>query len=87
MSLFKIMEHSSYTIPSFVLIVIFIMWTFFRVFKGIMVLYDLNSVKTYVGGILVCILLLGGGLLFYFDSIYDLSSYITFIIHYAQNIG
>ena len=86
MSLFKIMENSSYVLPSFVIIFIFIIWTFFRVLKGILVLFDLNPVKTYIGGILVCILLLGG-LFLYYDSVYALSSYITFIIHYAQNLG
>jgi hypothetical protein len=42
--------------------------------------------KTYVGGIFVCILLLGG-LFFYYDSVYALSSYVKFIIHLAQNLG
>jgi hypothetical protein len=86
MSLFKIMENPSYVLPSLVLMLLFFFWTFLRVLKGISVIYDLVLVKTYVGGIFVCILLLGG-LFFYYDSVYALSSYVKFIIHLAQNLG
>jgi hypothetical protein len=86
MSLFKIMENPSYVIPSLVLISLFLIWTFFRLLKGISVMYDMSPVKTYVGGILACIILLGG-LFFYYDSVYALSSYLKFIVHLAQNLG
>jgi hypothetical protein len=86
MSLFKIMENPSYVLPSLVLIFLILFWTFLRVLKGISVLYDLSPVKTYVGGILVCIILLGG-MFFYYDSVFALSSYLKFIIHLAQNLG
>jgi hypothetical protein len=86
MSLFKIMENPSYVLPSLVLMLLFFFWTFLRVLKGISVIYDLVLVKTYVGGIFVCILLLGG-LFFYYDSVYALSSYVKFILHLAQNLG
>jgi hypothetical protein len=86
MSLFKIMENPSYVIPSLVLMLLFFFWTFLRVLKGISVIYDLVLVKTYVGGIFVCILFLGG-LFFYYDSVYALGSYVKFIMHIAQNLG
>jgi len=86
MSLFKIMQNPSYVLPSLVLILLFFFWTFLRVLKGISVIYDLVLVKTYIGGIFVCILLVGG-LFFYYDSVYALSSYVKFIIHLAQNLG
>ncbi len=86
MGLFKIMENPSYVIPSLVLMSLFFFWTFLRILKGISVIYDLVLVKTYVGGIFVCILLLGG-LFFYYDSVYALSAYVKFIIHLAQNLG
>jgi hypothetical protein len=86
MSLFKIMENPPYVLPSLMLMLLFFFWTFLRVLKGISVIYDLNLMKTYVGGIFVCILLLGG-LFFYYDSVYALSSYVKFIIHLAQNLG
>jgi len=86
MSLSKIMENSSYVIPSFAIILLFLFWVFMRVLKGISVIYDLALVKTYVGGICICVLLLGG-LFLYYDSVYALSSYVKLIIHLAQNLG
>jgi hypothetical protein len=86
MSLFKIMENPSYVLPSIVVILLFFFWTFLRILKGISVIYDLVPAKTYAGGFLIGILLLGG-LFFYYDSVYALSSYVKFIIHLAQNLG
>jgi hypothetical protein len=86
MSLFKIMENPTYVIPSLVLIFLFLFWTFLRVLKGISVMYDLSPMKTYVGGIFACMILLGG-LFLYYDSVFALSSYLKFIIHLAQNLG
>ncbi len=86
MSIFKIMENASYVLPSLVLIFLFLFWTFLRVLKGISVMYDLSPGKTYAGGILICIILLGG-LFFYYDSVFALSSYLKFIVHLAQNLG
>lgn len=86
MSLFKIMENPLYVLPSLVLILLFLSWTFLRVLKGISVMYDLNPMKTYVGGILMCIILLGV-LFLYYDSVFALSSYLKFIVHLAQNLG
>jgi hypothetical protein len=86
MMLLKIMENPSYVLPSLVLMALFFFWTFFRVLKGISVIYDLVLFKTYIGGIFVGILLLGG-LFFYYDSVYALSSYVKFIFHLAQNLG
>jgi len=86
MSLFKIMENPPYVLPSLVLIALFLIWTFFRVLKGISVMYDLSPIKTYFGGILVWVLL-WAGLFFYYDSVFALSSYLKFILHLAQNLG
>jgi len=86
MSLFKIMENPSYVLPSLVIIFLFLFWTFLRVLKGISVMYDLSPGKTYAGGILICIILLGG-LFLYYDSVFALSSYLKFIVHLAQNLG
>ena len=68
MSLFKIMENPSYVVPSLVLISLFLLWTFLRLLKGVSVMCDLSPVKTYISGILACIILLGG-LFLYYDSV------------------
>jgi hypothetical protein len=83
MSLFKILD-SSYKIPSLVIISLFLFWTFLRVLKGISVVYDLSRIKTYTAGIAMCVLLIGG-LYFYYESVYALSTYIKFALHLAQN--
>jgi hypothetical protein len=86
MSLFKIMENPSYVLPLLVIVLLFLFWTFLRVLKGISVIYDLSLLKTYIGGICMCVVLLGG-LFFYYDSVYALGSYVKLIIHLAQNLG
>jgi len=84
MILFKIKDNPFYLGSSLVLTFLFLFWTFLRVLKGISVIYDLVLMKTYIGGIFVSLLLLGG-LFFYYDSVYALSSYVKFILHLAQN--
>jgi hypothetical protein len=84
MMLFKLMENSSYVLPFFVLIFVFLFWTFLRVLKGISVVYELSRVKTYTAGILLCVFIIGG-LIIYYDSVFALSAYIKMIGHLAQN--
>jgi hypothetical protein len=86
MSLFKIIENPAYVLPSIILIILFLCWTFIRILKGMSVIYDMSPVKVYASGIFVCILFLSG-LFLYYDSVYALSSYVKFIVHLAQNIG
>ncbi len=85
MSLFKIMENSAYVIPSLILIMLFLFWTCLRVLKGISVIYDFSNVKTTLAGTFILALIFGG-LFFYYDSIYRLSSYFDLIVHLAQNL-
>jgi hypothetical protein len=86
MSLFKIMENSLYVIPSLVLIALFLGWTFFRVLKGMSVVFDTNPVRTYVGGITL-VILMGTGFVLYFDAAFALSSYVIFVMRLVQTIG
>lgn len=86
MSLFKIMENPLYIIPSFAVIAVFLVWTFLRVLKGISVVFETNSFRTFLGGsaffLLVC-----GGLGGYYDSAYALSSYVSMVLHLMRNLG
>jgi hypothetical protein len=86
MSVSKIMENSAYVIPSLILILLFLVWTFFRILKGISVVFESNSVKVYLGGIVITVLFVGG-LYSYYDSLNALGAYIKFILHIAQNLG
>jgi beta-galactosidase len=84
MSLFKIMENPFYVLPIVIIIALFLVWTYFRILKGISVIYDFRPVKTYAAGIFFAILVLGG-LLFYYDSVYALRPYMKLIAHLAQS--
>ena len=86
MSLFKITENPAYVVPLLAVILVFLCWTFFRVLKGISVVYDLSPAKTYTAGILLWVLFWGGTYLYY-DSIYAVSAYLKFIAHLSQNLG
>ena len=86
MSLFKIMQNPSFALPSIILILLFLIWIFLRMLKAISIIYDFRPVKTYIGGILLCFIVLGGLFLFY-DSVYALSSYMKFIAHLMLNIS
>jgi hypothetical protein len=61
-----------------------LLWTYLRVLKGISVIYDFRPVKTYAAGILFAILIVGG-LLLYYDSVYALRPYLKLIAHLAQS--
>jgi hypothetical protein len=65
---------------------LFLIWIFLRMLKAISIIYDFRPVKTYIGGILLCFIVLGGLFLFY-DSVYALSSYMKFIAHLMLNIS
>lgn len=84
MSIFKIIENSSYVLPVVIIVLLFLIWTLMRILKGISVIYEFRTVKTYVGGILLCIILLGG-LFFYYDSVYALRSYLKLMTHVSKN--
>ena len=86
MSMSKIMENSAYVLPSLLLILLFLVWTFFRILKGISVVFESNPVKVYLGGIIVAILFVGG-VYYYSDSVNALGAYIKFLFHLEQNIG
>jgi hypothetical protein len=84
MSLFKIMENPFYVLPVVVIIALFLLWTYLRMLKGISVIYDFRPVKTYAAGILFAVLIVGG-LLLYYDSVYALRPYLKLIAHLAQS--
>jgi hypothetical protein len=86
MSVSKIMENSAYVVPSLILILLFLVWTFFRILKGISVVFEANPVKVYIGGIVITFLFVGG-LYSYYDSLNAFGAYIKFILHIAQNLS
>jgi len=60
MSLFKIMESTTFILPVLTLIVIFCLWSLMRIIKGTSVVLDVSTMKTYGITLLVCIVVAGG---------------------------
>jgi hypothetical protein len=86
MSLFKILETPIYVIPSFILLALFGVWVALRLFRGISVIYDISAARTYLGGVLISVALLGGAL-FYYNSEYALLAYAEFLLNILRASG
>jgi hypothetical protein len=86
MALFKLLQSDFYVIPAFFLIGVFVLWSFFRILKGVSVIYDVSPLKAYAGGILVVLVLLGC-LFIYYESSYALTAYIEYFIHFGRSLS
>jgi hypothetical protein len=86
MALFKLLQSDFYVIPAFFLIGVFVLWSFFRILKGVSVIYDVSPFKAYVGGILVVLVLLGG-LFTYYETSYAVTAYIEYFIHIGRSLS
>lgn len=86
MALFKLLQSDFYVLPAFIIICAFLLWSFFRVLKGVSVIYDISPIKAYVGGILVT-LGVAAGLFAFYESTYAITGYIQLILHMAGSLG
>ena len=86
MALFKLLQSDFYVVPAFFLIGLFVLWSFFRILKGVSVIYDVSPFKAYVGGILVVLVLLGS-LFIYYETSYAVTAYIEYFIHIGRSLS
>ena len=86
MSLFKVLQNPFYVVPAFALLGFFFLWIFVRTLKGISVIFDLNAAKTYIGGILVLGVCLAV-IVFYYDSEFQLTAYLEFLLNRTTGSG
>ena len=86
MCLFKVLQTPNYILPSFGIVLVFIVWTLTRLLKGISLIFEVRPHRAYIGGVVLMILVLGG-IYLYYDSLYGLGSYIKFIVHLSDNLG
>jgi hypothetical protein len=86
MALFKLLQSNLYAIPTFVLIAAFLLWSFFRILKGVSVIYDISPLKAYIGGILLT-LVGGAGVFIYYESAYAITAYAKLAYHLARSLG
>lgn len=80
MSLFKILQTSFYVIPVFGILTLFVVWVFLRILKGVSVILDLSSFKTYVAGTLLAAALVVS-VIVYYDSEFSFTAYMQFLYH------
>ena len=78
MILYRLMEVEFYVLPVFVFIGIMSLWVFFRLMKGISIIYDIFPLKVYTVGLIViavCSLVLYG----YLDMTRSASTYVKYM--------
>ncbi|MEX2191475.1 MAG: glycoside hydrolase family 2 TIM barrel-domain containing protein [Bacteroidota bacterium] len=86
MSLFKILQTPFYVIPAFAVLAFFLLWTIARTLKGISVIFDMNAARTYIGGVLL-IAASFAVIIFYYDTEFQLTAYLEFLLNKATGSG
>ncbi len=86
MILYRIMENDAYVIPSLMLFGIMLVWVFFRVLKGISIIYDVVPVKVYASGIFISVLFLA--MVFgYYDYTQSTGEYIKLMVNVLNSVN
>lgn len=79
MILYRVMEIPLYILPAFILMGILVIWTTYRLLKGVSVIFDVYPLKVYVAGILIIVS--GFALLYgYLDYTQSMSAYLKQMI-------
>jgi beta-galactosidase len=79
MIIFRVMENDAYVVPVLVLCITIFLWIFFRIIKGMSVIYDVLPVKAYAVAFIVVAVILGGAFLA-FDHFFSTAAYIDYFI-------
>jgi hypothetical protein len=84
MVLYRVIETSAYVIPAIVVVVLVLLWVYFRMLKGVSIMYDAPAFRVYLVGVL---LVAGaGGLLYaYFNVVHAAPEYFGYL--YQQFVG
>jgi beta-glucuronidase len=86
MSLFKVLENPLYVIPSMAVIILILLWTLSRMISGISIVYDVRPLNAIIGSLLVLGLLIGG-ISFYYESAFAISSSLKFALDISRGLG
>ncbi|HTY36358.1 MAG TPA: glycoside hydrolase family 2 TIM barrel-domain containing protein, partial [Bacteroidota bacterium] len=86
MAYFKLLQTDFNVLPAFSLVGAFLLWSLFRILKGVSVIYDISRLKAYAGGILLVLVILGG-VFVYYETTFALSAYIEFFFHIGRSIS
>ncbi|MCF8261403.1 MAG: hypothetical protein K9J12_11570 [Melioribacteraceae bacterium] len=63
--LYKVLEANTINYYIYAGIALFIIWLFKRLFKGIYVIFDVNPWQVYLSSIIIFVVVIGGGLLYF----------------------
>jgi hypothetical protein len=68
MVLYRVLESSVYVLPAIAVVILILSWVFFRIMKGISIMYDVPTFRVYLIGILLVAAF--GGLSYAYFNIY-----------------
>ncbi len=85
MVLFRIMEDPIYILPSLGIIILILIISTFRLFKGVSIIFDIAPSKIYVAG-LFAILVVAGLLYGYMDYAHSTTIYLKFLLETQNSI-
>lgn len=84
--LYKILSETNFDLVVYALFGIFKIWVWYRLFKGIYVIYDTNPGKVYFYGIII-LLTAFASVMFYFQQSANTIDYIIYYLEEAKLIG
>jgi beta-galactosidase len=79
MIVYRVMENAAYVTPVLLLCAAIFLWIFFRIIKGMSVIYDVLPLKAYAVAFVVVAVILGGAFLAY-DHFFSTAAYIDYFI-------
>lgn len=84
MILYRIMESEVYVVPSLLLFVFILAWVFFRLLKGVSIIYDVIPIKVYASGIVISVLFVA--MVFgYYDYTQSTGEYIKLMVNVVRS--
>ncbi|MFQ5798539.1 MAG: hypothetical protein ACE5H0_07585, partial [Bacteroidota bacterium] len=84
MILYRIMESEVYVIPSLLLFAFLLTWVYFRILKGVSIIYDVIPVKVYATGIVISVIFLAT-VFGYYDYTQSTGDYIKLIVNVVNS--
>jgi beta-galactosidase len=85
MILSRIVENDAYLLPMLALLLVFILWFFYRLIRGISIVVDVRLSKIYFYSLLLIIIFVGS-YLFYLDYSYSIVSYFRFLVDLTKGL-
>jgi hypothetical protein len=78
MVLYRVMETSVYVLPAIAVVILILLWVYFRILKGVSIMYDVPAFRVYLAGVLL--VAAAGGLVYaYFDVYHAAPDYIGYL--------